>query len=578
MASSEVTENVSTTTTTMEAGDEKYTQGFMLKLHQLHEQKEFIDVTLKIEDLEIPCHWVVLSAASEYFHAMYKSGLKEAVNSIVEVSGTDSTTFKNIIRYIYTAQIIITSENVQGLIEACELYQLEKLKLKCEVFAVKSLQACNCIGFYKFAKLYNLEDLQCEARNAMLDKFKEVMQNAEFLQLSASDIIEYLSDEKLNVSNEDLVFESVNHWVKYDYDFRKKLFLQIIPNIRLPYCTNYYLCHTVEKSELMLTPECEAFLNEAKQSYVLPDFVHKTSSPRAIPRISHSRKQSLVAEGTIGNDQVYMYLEEKTSTWQKLLTNRSFQDDHDVNVAQNHIVNTGGCVFDTATSKCCFFTIQKKKWKRLPDMLNARYRHCSTVLGEGIYVLGGIKSQDDEQPLNTVEYLNLCSREQWEQRPEMIKALADPLVTTFHQYIYVMGGVDIKDQDSVDTQAYDSVLGKWQAKASMPKTCRGGAVVTLNNKLYVVGGYEKDCMCYDPSVDCWTQLQPPIQQHGGAPAIVWRGRILVSGGTIIDKNQKIQSSVIEEYNTETDQWMLSNLKLDKPLYSHHLVSINLNGC
>ena len=47
--------------------DELYMQKFMQKLLHLLEQKEGTDVTLKTDDLEIPCHWVVLSAASEYF-------------------------------------------------------------------------------------------------------------------------------------------------------------------------------------------------------------------------------------------------------------------------------------------------------------------------------------------------------------------------------------------------------------------------------------------------------------------------------------------------------------------------------
>ena len=252
----------------------EYTQDFMHKLLQLQEQKEFTDVTLKTQDQEFSCHWVVLSAASEYFHAMYRSGMKEANSNIVELIGTDSATLEAIVRYIYSAHIVITTENVQSLIEACDLFRLEKLKSKCESFMLRRVKTCTCIGFYLFAKLYSLKDLQLEAKNIMLDKFKETVQQEEFLQLSVTDLNEYISDDLLNVPNEDLVFDSVIRWVKHDQKVREDLFSQIISHIRLPYCTSFYLCDTVEECNWVSSPECQAFLKEARMFHLLlPDLL-----------------------------------------------------------------------------------------------------------------------------------------------------------------------------------------------------------------------------------------------------------------------------------------------------------------
>ena len=64
----------------------------------------------------------------------------------------------------------------------------------------------------------------------------------------------------------------------------------------------------------------------------------------------------------------------------------------------------------------------------------------------------------------------------------------------------------------------------------MPEVCSYGAAVTLNDCIYVVGGHNRTYLKYDPELDNWTQLNRPNEGHGNAPAVVWRGSILVAGG------------------------------------------------
>jgi len=77
---------------------------------------------------------------------------------------------------------------------------------------------------------------------------------------------------------------------------------------------------------------------------------------------------------------------------------------------------------------------------------------------------------------------------------------------------------------------YDTMWDVWRTLANMPEECDVGCVVTLNSYMYVVGGYSQSCLRYYPSADGWTVLSQPRMKHGVAPAVVWRGRILVAGG------------------------------------------------
>ena len=558
--------------------DDQYTQDFMQKLLHLQKQEQYTNMTLKTDDLEIPCHWIILSAASEYFHGMYRSGMKESRTNVVPVTGIDSATLKTIIKYIYTAEIVITQENVQNLIQASDLFQFEGLKSKCESFMQERIDTSNTIGFYHFSQIYHLENLRKDAREVMLNKFSEVVAEEEFSHLSIANLIEYITDDELCVSNEDLVFESVMQWVKYNQDERAKFFSQIISNIRLPYCSSNYLCHTVEMNELMSSPECQGFLREARMFKLMTNHQNEISSIRTKPRLSFKIESTLVVVGGFTNhetggakpNECCWYLRESTSSWE-LLTVLPVPNHrlYGVCTVNNGILITGGVDGQIVRNDCWFFETQEQKWKPMPSMIEPRFRHCALVLGRGVYILGGTLNNSD--PLCTVEYLDIHAK-QWETVPPMTTSLMNPMAVTSGQYIYVLGGVVQGTQVSADLHLFDSVTKSWKIKTKMPHPCPCGTAIALNQKLYLFGGIAYSFHCYDPSEDSWTKLNPPSGTLLNASAILWREKILLSGAAYREK-----TSLIEEYTPETNEWSCWNVRLKKELSSHHLFILDLYG-
>ena len=60
---------------------------------------------------------MILWSASEYFHGMFTSGLEEATSGVIEIKGTDSETMSALLEYIYSADIQITTDNVESLVQ-----------------------------------------------------------------------------------------------------------------------------------------------------------------------------------------------------------------------------------------------------------------------------------------------------------------------------------------------------------------------------------------------------------------------------------------------------------------------------
>ena len=101
-----------------------------------------------------------------------------------------------------------------------------------------------------------------------------------------------------------------------------------------------------------------------------------------------------------------------------------------------------------------------------------------------------------------------------------------------------------------------------------------GAAVTLNDSIYVVGGYSRTCLKYNPATDVWTRLNQPQQKHGHAPAVVWRGSILLAAGEKAEQ----KPSAIEQFDPVTNTWSDSNIaQLKESLNCHHMFNVDLYG-
>lgn len=75
--------------------------------------KVLCDIKLETDDGTLVYgHKAVLASASPYFHAMFTS-FEESNKDLVVIKELDSTALVLLVDFIYTAQIMVTEENVQ---------------------------------------------------------------------------------------------------------------------------------------------------------------------------------------------------------------------------------------------------------------------------------------------------------------------------------------------------------------------------------------------------------------------------------------------------------------------------------
>ena len=542
----------------------------MKRMHKQRQSDKYTDVTLQSSNVDIRCHRNVLAAASDSLNAMFQCDDKDPVQMDMKPEILTA-----IVDYIYTGVVELKVDNVESLLKACDVLQLDTLKTACESFMLKQLEPANCVGFYQFAASFHLDELKQKARRIMLSEFKIVASTDDFNRLSCTELIEFIKDDEVNVESEDVVFDGVLGWIRHDHANRNSSMEKILETVRLPFCSSDRLQHMTDAYPLF-TPKCFEYLHEAMAFQADSVHRHEISSCRTVPRNNVLMKSCLLTVGGVtpsarGDVKQYLceYYDGDTSCWKSLTTlpqSVGFMDS--VCYTARGLVVTGG-IKGAAMDQCLMFDLAKKKREEMPPLITKRYFHRSVSLGDCVYVVGG--KDVDNKPLASVECLTLKSR-MWSSLPPMAHAVYAPMVTTYRNKLFVFGGRDDSRNNLRCTQVFDVTQNKWNTLSPTPVECHCGAAVTMNDTIYVVGGYSRTCLKYDPATDMWTRLSEPQQKHGYAPAVVWRGSILLAAGDGAEQ----KPSAIEQFDPVTNTWSYSNIaQLEKSLACHYMFNVEL---
>ncbi len=550
---------------------------------KLFQHEILCDVMLMAEGQSIPCHKFLLAAASEYFYVRLVLDTESLNSNLLEVEGISFSALKVIVSYLYTGNINITQENEMEVIPACKILNLTSAWETCEKFALKTVNPGNCIGLFKMASAHDFQDLSSKALDVMVSNFTEVVSGREFFKMPDNEVVDYIQNENLKIPDEDPVFEAVVSWVRHHAQERESSFNRLITHVRLRYCSPHYLSRVVSKEPLMANLECQNLLVAAllyqSSAYVRTHQPSGNNDHNAVPRKSYAKETTLV---TIGGRSVPGN-KTRTECWRLEDGEWRVMEQCPMPVSlvcfsacmmKEGILVTGGYSDGKPVSQCWLLSNSSYQWNPLPDLNTARYRHASVYVGGQPYVIAG-EGGGEQKLLSSVECLQRFSGK-WETLPHVPEALRHIMGVSYGECIYVFGGVDMKENHSKSVFVYGTNSRSWQTLVDMPQICKLGSAVVWKDRIYIVGGFDQSCMCYNPVLSQWSTLSQCRHEHADGPAMVWKDRILVCGG----RSRKAKrddgtvggTSVIEEYDPETDTWTVSQIELPLRLCAHFVFS------
>lgn len=190
----------------------------------------------------------------------------------------------------------------------------------------------------------------------------------------------------------------------------------------------------------------------------------------------------------------------------------------------------------------------------LPEPLN----HVGFVAHRGaLYVVGGhgnlLQGADPKRSL----YRYDPRTRSWSRLAPMPTARGAVAVGVVGDSLYVAGGMR-SGRPLPTVEAYDFETDRWRRVADMPHDREHAAGVVVGGRFYVVGGRDRrdDSLGtverYDPAEDAWKAVAPLPQPSGGLEAVELGGALVAMGGG--DDRERWVTGAVQRLDPRTGRW------------------------
>uniref|UniRef100_A0A7E4W2T1 BTB domain-containing protein n=1 Tax=Panagrellus redivivus TaxID=6233 RepID=A0A7E4W2T1_PANRE len=174
------------------------------------------DVTLVIDDRELPAHRFILSERSEYFKTMFSSSFIETNSDKITLQETNLKAFKSVLKYIYTGTIEhlynvkIYSDEFFEVLARAQYYMVTKLLLDTISCIKRNAHVDACLLLNK-AIAYTVDDL-IGYTTFMIRKGKSCFITQTF-KLMSPKALEYFLKLRLD-EHESTIFKALVYWMQ----------------------------------------------------------------------------------------------------------------------------------------------------------------------------------------------------------------------------------------------------------------------------------------------------------------------------------------------------------------------------
>ncbi|CAN9497683.1 unnamed protein product [Ophioblennius macclurei] len=514
-------------------------------MENLRVNRELTDVTLCVQGHDFPCHRATLAAASQYFRAMFRSGLKESHEERVEIKEVDSSTMSVLLEYTYTSRALLTHSNVQKILEAASQFQFMRVVDACTDFLTKSMNLENCIGILSLADTHALSGLKTRVQDFVATQFSQVVQQQDFLELSAESLGSVLQRDDLDVKREEFVFEALMCWVRARRDERGTAVLaRLLSHVRLPLLEPAYLVEKVESDELIRRcSDAFPLLQEARLYHLSG---REVVSERTKPRMQHFLSEVFLIIGGCTKDERFISTVTcldplRRSRLEVAKLPMTEMEDETQNkkwvefaciTFHNEVYISGG---KETTHDVWKYNGALDKWIQIDTLATGRWRHKMAVHGGKVYALGGF---DGAQRLASVEAYDPFHN-RWMQVTPLTDGVSSFAAASFDRWIYVIGGGPNGKLATDTVQRWEPGTDCWELRAPIPIETKCTNAVTFKDCIYVVGGAMHAMYCYSPLSDSWT-LVTRLGERASCAIAACNNKLFITGGRD-NKNQVIST-------------------------------------
>ncbi|KAG9335121.1 hypothetical protein JZ751_005684 [Albula glossodonta] len=506
-------------------------------LKELLNQNKFVDCILKVGDRSFPCHRVIMAACSPYFRDLYFSEDGQEVEDKKEfvLDNVDPVIMDLIIKYLYSADIELTDENVQDIFVVANRFQIPSVFTACVNYLQKKLSPVNCLAIFRLGLVVNCPRLAVAARDYIADRFEMLAKEEDFLQLAPHELFAIIGGDSLNVEKEEVVFESLMKWIRSDKDKRVKTLGDAFECIRFRLLPEKYFKEKVEKDDIINSdPELLKKIQVIKDAFAgkLPEKKKK-----------EKKKQES------GEEPVNGEAEEEEELLPGYLNDNRRHGMYTKDLVL--MINDTAAVAYDANENECFLAAMAEQIPR---------NHVSLVSAKNdLFIVGGLFVDDEnkEAPLQCYFYQLDSLTADWIALPPMPSPRCLFGMGESDNLLFAVAGKDLQSNESLDSvMCYDIDKMKWTETKKLPLQIHGHTVVCHRGLVYCIGGKTEDnktinkVFVYNHKRSEWRELAAMKTPRAMFGAVVHKGKIIVAGGM----NEDGLTASSEIYDITSNKW------------------------
>lgn len=260
--------------------------GFMDRIRDLYDSKQFCDVTLRVEGQEFRAHKAVLACSRSFLGAMMASGMREESQDTIVLKDIGAREFKILLDYIYSKPIYVPSCQVVDLLGLATRYQVEGLKNQmCNALSTY-LDHDNACAVFAAADSYQCVELKDQAFDKIVQHFALAARSEGWSALTKEQLAQVVSSDLVLDCDESVVFDAAARWLQAEPDTRRDCAPEVLGMVRFPLMDAGLLSDVIKNHEVTQTAECQALIAEAWEHHALKAVGRDglTGTPRAKKR------------------------------------------------------------------------------------------------------------------------------------------------------------------------------------------------------------------------------------------------------------------------------------------------------
>ena len=213
------------------------------------------------------------------------------------------------------------------------------------------------------------------------------------------------------------------------------------------------------------------------------------------------------------------------------------------------------------------------KYTTKAAMPAVRFRYASAVVGDKIYIIGGLTADTPTGMLKTTLIYDITN-DSWSTGPDMAAGRSDTCAAVVGSKIYVVAGYQSIDPinvlDTVEVLDTAAASPAWTTAPSLPAKRGDITCASSGGKVYAIGGYYDptgtwkpgafhDTMFeFTPGAAAWVEKAKMPSSRGDKAAVTMSdGSIIVVGGETHarEEQNQIAAHPVEQYYPAHDTWV-----------------------